>query len=146
MNDTIVAMSSPPGGSARAVVRLSGPRARDLAAGVFHPLPRPWRWREGELLLPGWPPAPASALAFRAPLTTFFLVGVPAALELLPLWLSGKTATIAQRLAPEFILLVMAVWIAVILVAGFATTGATTRFFLHATQDAAGVSQTGGER
>jgi tRNA modification GTPase len=68
MDDTIAALSSPPGASARAVVRLSGPRAWDLAAGVFAPWPaRPWTRASGALRLPGWPEAPAVALGFRAP-------------------------------------------------------------------------------
>lgn len=40
LGDTIVALASPPGSSERAVLRLSGPRARDAAALVFtEPLP-----------------------------------------------------------------------------------------------------------
>lgn len=66
--DTIVALSSPPGASPRAVVRLSGPRAWSLAAGVFSPAPTTPRARvEGALRLPGWPSADAVAVAFRAP-------------------------------------------------------------------------------
>lgn len=35
---------------------------------MFEPLPRRgWRWRAGALTLPGWPPAPAEAVTFRAP-------------------------------------------------------------------------------
>jgi len=37
IGDTIVAVSSPPGGAARGIVRLSGPLAIELAAGVFAP-------------------------------------------------------------------------------------------------------------
>lgn len=67
-DDTIVALSSPPGASPRAVVRLSGPRAWGLAGGVFTPAPTaPRRRAEGALRLPGWPAAPAVALGFRGP-------------------------------------------------------------------------------
>lgn len=75
------------------------------------------------------------ALAWRYPVTTYFIVGVPAAVELLPLWLSRSSAMIAQRLSPEFLVFVMAVWIVVIFFASYAAAGASTRFFLHATQD-----------
>lgn len=68
VDDTIAALSSPPGASARAVVRLSGPRAWDLAAAVFAPWPaRPWTRACGALRLPGWPDAPTVALGFRGP-------------------------------------------------------------------------------
>src|SRR5688500_1478867 len=68
VDDTIAALSSPPGAAERAVVRLSGPRAWELAGGVFAPWPpAPWRRAAGALRLPGWPDAPAVALAFRAP-------------------------------------------------------------------------------
>ncbi len=67
-DDTIVALSSPPGASARAVVRLSGPRAWALAGEVFAPLPPAPRARvDGALRLPGWPAADAVAVGFRAP-------------------------------------------------------------------------------
>ena len=75
------------------------------------------------------------SLAVKNPITTYLLVGVPAALELLPLWLSKKSGVIAYRLSPEFLVVTMAIWIAVILVSSYATMGAATRFFLHATQD-----------
>jgi hypothetical protein len=77
------------------------------------------------------------SLALRAPVVTYLLVGVPAALELLPLWLSRQSSAIAYRLSPELLIFVMAVWIVVILVAAYITIGGTTRFFLHATQDEA---------
>lgn len=67
-DDTIVALSSPPGASARAVVRLSGPRAFEFAGRVFAPLPpAPRRRVDGALRLPGWPDADAVAVGFRAP-------------------------------------------------------------------------------
>lgn len=79
--------------------------------------------------------AGSAGLAFGAPVTAYFIVGVPAALELLPLWLSRKSALLAVRLTPEFIVAVMFLWIVVILMAGFATAGAATRFFLYADQE-----------
>jgi hypothetical protein len=74
-------------------------------------------------------------LALRGPVTTYLIVGVPAALELIPLWLSRKSFTIAYRLSPELLIAVMVVWIAVIFISSYASTGAATRFFLLATQD-----------
>ena len=63
------------------------------------------------------------ALAWRYPVTTYFIVGVPAAVELLPLWLSRNSAVIAQRLSPEFLLFIMAMWIVVIFFASYAVAG-----------------------
>jgi hypothetical protein len=74
-------------------------------------------------------------LAVKAPLTTVLLVGVPAALELLPLWLTRQSATIVSRMAPEFLIWVMVLWIAIIFIGGYLTSGASTKFFIHATQD-----------
>jgi hypothetical protein len=74
-------------------------------------------------------------LAFRSPVTTYMIVGVPAALELVPLWLSRKSPVIAYQLSPELLIAVMVIWIAVIFVSAYASTGAATRFFLLATQD-----------
>jgi tRNA modification GTPase len=42
MGDTIVAVASAPGRSARAVVRLSGPATREVLASVLEGGPRPW--------------------------------------------------------------------------------------------------------
>ena len=75
------------------------------------------------------------ALAWRYPVTTYFIVGLPAAVELLPLWLFRNSSTLAQRLSPESLLLVMLLWIIAILFASYAVAGSSTRFFLHATQD-----------
>lgn len=77
-DDTVVALSSAPGASARAVVRLSGARAWALAGEVFAPAtpragalragaPRAGAREDGALRLPGWPPAPAVAVWLRAP-------------------------------------------------------------------------------
>ena len=74
-------------------------------------------------------------LAVRSPITTYLIVGVPAALELFPLWLSKKSLVIAYRLSPELLVAVMVIWIAVIFISSYASTGAATRFFLLATQD-----------
>ena len=75
------------------------------------------------------------SLAVRSPITTYLIVGVPAALELLPLWISRKSLVIAYRFSPELLVAVMLIWIAVIFVSGYASVGAATRFFLLATQD-----------
>ena len=74
-------------------------------------------------------------LAIRSPVTTYLIVGVPAALELFPLWLSRKSLTIAYRFSPALLIAVMVIWIAVIFLSSYASTGAATRFFLLATQD-----------
>ncbi|MBD3347906.1 MAG: hypothetical protein GF400_01770 [Candidatus Eisenbacteria bacterium] len=74
-------------------------------------------------------------LAAVMPLTTLLIVGIPAAFELLPLWLTRQSRTIATRMAPEFLIWIMVLWIAVIFFAGYFTTGASTRMFLHATQE-----------
>ncbi len=68
--DTIVALSSPPGASPRAVVRLSGPEAHALARTVAPDLPasgRRARWAAVTLRLPEWPAAPAEAVLFTGP-------------------------------------------------------------------------------
>jgi tRNA modification GTPase len=103
--DTIAAISSPPGASARAVVRLSGERAWALAGRVFAPLPeRGWRWRDGALTLPGWPPAPATAVVFRAPrsytgedLVELWVTGAPPLVRRLLLTLTEAGARLAER-------------------------------------------------
>jgi hypothetical protein len=74
-------------------------------------------------------------LALHAPATTLLLVGVPSLLELIPLWLSQRSGIMAERLSPEVLIAVIALWIAVIFVAGYATAGASTRFFLFSMQD-----------
>lgn len=74
-------------------------------------------------------------LALRQPVTTYFVVAVPAAFELLPAWLARKSDVIALRLSPEFLAVVMLVWIAVILLANYAVVGAATRLFVHLTED-----------
>ncbi|MCO5167262.1 MAG: 50S ribosome-binding GTPase [Planctomycetes bacterium] len=77
-DDTVAALSSAPGASARAVVRLTGPRAWALAGEVFAPAPgragarppgavRAGARVDGALRLPGWPPAPAVAVWLRGP-------------------------------------------------------------------------------
>jgi tRNA modification GTPase len=72
--DTVVALSSPPGPGARAVVRLTGPQAFAVATTLFEShtptLPRR-RWRyAGALRLPGVAAAlPADLYAWPAPRT-----------------------------------------------------------------------------
>ena len=59
--DTIAAVATPPGVSAVAIIRISGPRAHDIAAACFSPLnaassaepPQPGRARRGWLVDPG---------------------------------------------------------------------------------------------
>jgi hypothetical protein len=83
--------------------------------------------------------APAVAgsfrLALRQPVTTYLVVAVPAAFELLPAWLARKSDVIAMRLSPEFLMVVMLVWVAVILLANYAVVGAATRLYVHSTED-----------
>ncbi len=83
----------------------------------------------------------SASLAATTPVTTYLIVAVPAALELIPAWLSKKSATIAYTFAPEFLLVIMIIWVVTIALVNYATFGAATRFFMHATQDdaAAGV-------
>jgi len=77
--------------------------------------------------------AGSAALAFRNPVTTLLLVGVPAALELLPAWMMRNSSVIIYRFSPEFLVVGMLIWIVVILAINYATVGAATRFYLHAT-------------
>jgi len=70
--DTIVAISSPAGAAGRAVVRLSGPRAIELAGSDFASRPTlaelgGFRAVEGVLALDGGLESPACAYLFRAP-------------------------------------------------------------------------------
>lgn len=81
------------------------------------------------------------AMAWRHPVTTYLLVGIPAAVELLPLWLSRNSIMIAQRLSPEFLVFVMLVWIVAIFFAGYAVAGSSTRFFMYVTQDDAAAAE-----
>ncbi|MBL4844906.1 MAG: 50S ribosome-binding GTPase, partial [Planctomycetes bacterium] len=105
LEDTIVALSSPPGASACAVVRLAGPAAWTLAHGLFDPFPaRPRRMRRGSLRLPGWPPAPAACLGFRGPasytgqdLVELWVPGSPPLIEALLQTLQEAGARLADR-------------------------------------------------
>ncbi len=69
--DTIVALATPPGPGARAIVRLSGPACADAVRAVFAPaesLPPRNHLREGEVRLPGvHSPLPATLYYFPAP-------------------------------------------------------------------------------
>ncbi len=93
------------------------------------------------------------ALAFKNPITTYLIVAVPTALELLPAWLARNGSTIAYRFAPEGLTAVLVVWVVVILYTTYFSLGAATRFFLYATQNEDSVSwsanpgriETGGE-
>ena len=75
------------------------------------------------------------ALAVRNPVTTLLLVAVPAAFELLPAWIMRNSSVIIYRFSPEFLAAGMLLWIVVILLINYATVGAATRFYLHATAD-----------
>lgn len=104
-SDTIVALSSPPGSSPRAVVRVAGPAAWELAGQCFESLPSsPRRLVQGALRLPGWPAAPASALPFRAPrsytgedLVELWVPGSPPLIEALLAALQAGGARLADR-------------------------------------------------
>lgn len=69
VEETIVAVSSAPGPGPRAIVRLSGPRARAAAGAVFAgDAPRPRRVARGALRLSGvHAPLPAALYLFAAP-------------------------------------------------------------------------------
>ena len=86
------------------------------------------------------------ALAFRNPVTTLLLVAVPAALELLPAWLMRNSSVIIYKFSPELLAVVMLIWIVVILFINYATVGAATRFYLHATADEGPSSEPGEEQ
>lgn len=71
-DDTIVALSSPPGPGGRAVIRLTGGRSLDIAGQVFHtPLPGEASRSSvaGRLHIAGFAPIPATLLHFAAPRT-----------------------------------------------------------------------------
>jgi tRNA modification GTPase len=53
LDDTIVALASAPGSGARAVIRLSGPDARQVTASIFEPMPEVRGIAHGHLRLPG---------------------------------------------------------------------------------------------
>src|SRR5262245_14535500 len=68
LDDTIVALASPPGAGARAVVRLSGPAARAVVSTIFAGLPEARGVARGELRLPGLhSPLPADAYVMPGP-------------------------------------------------------------------------------
>ncbi len=78
VDDTIAALSSPPGASERAVVRVTGPRALDAAravvvvAGATPSVDALGDGRgrsDARLILPGWPPVDVVAVVLRAPRT-----------------------------------------------------------------------------
>jgi len=96
IDDTIVAISSPPGAAVRGIVRLSGPEARPIAGAVFRPeceIERPCgvaaRYIAGEIVLAAGL-VPASAYVFAAPrsytgqdVVELHLLGAPVVLGLL---------------------------------------------------------------
>jgi tRNA modification GTPase len=65
--DTITAIASPRGSSARGIVRLSGPRTFELLPRVFGPVSRIAGRVEGHVTLGGWPRVAASGWLFVAP-------------------------------------------------------------------------------
>ncbi len=75
------------------------------------------------------------SLAARNPVTTFLIVAVPAAIELLPAWLSRNSTVIMYRFAPEGMVMILAAWIAAIFFVTYLMVGAATRFYIYATQD-----------
>ena len=68
--------------------------------------------------------------AVRNPITTYLLVAVPLLLELVPAWFVKRGTSIVTKMAPEVLALVMLVWVAVIVIVGYAITGGATRFYL----------------
>jgi hypothetical protein len=78
-------------------------------------------------------------LSLKNPLTAYFAVAVPAALEVFPFWLSKKSAIIAYKLTPELLLAVVMVWIVIIAFSAYVTAASATRFFVHVTQEEATV-------
>jgi hypothetical protein len=75
------------------------------------------------------------SLAVRNPVTTYLIVAVPAALELLPALLVRNSSVIAYRFAPEGLAVVLGLWVVVIFFVTYLMVGAATRFYLYATQD-----------
>ena len=70
LDDTIIAVSSAPGPGLRAIVRLSGPNAIDIAASKFVPFDPAKRLMPGRWSLDGLAtPLPVDLYAFRAPHT-----------------------------------------------------------------------------
>jgi tRNA modification GTPase len=87
------------------VIRVAGPAAWELAGCCFEPAPEtPRRVLSGSLQLPGWPPAPAQALAFRGPrsytgqdLVELWVPGSPPLIEALLAALQESGARLADR-------------------------------------------------
>jgi len=87
------------------VVRVAGPAAWELAGRCFDPTPAaPRRLVSGALRVPGWPPAPAQALAFRGPrsytgqdLVELWVPGSPPLIQALLSSLQGLGARLADR-------------------------------------------------
>ena len=68
LDDTIVALASAPGPGARAVIRLTGPNARQVVGTVFDPMPTGRALAHGNLRLPGLhSPLPAFVLSMPGP-------------------------------------------------------------------------------
>ncbi|MEW6281264.1 MAG: GTPase, partial [Candidatus Eremiobacterota bacterium] len=88
-SDTIVAVATPPGEGAVAIVRLSGPACRSILEGIFHPVAGRVSWQSHRMVL-GWvkgerPLDQALAVWMQAPYTytrddvvEFHLHGSPA--------------------------------------------------------------------
>ncbi|MCK4659086.1 MAG: tRNA modification GTPase [Phycisphaerae bacterium] len=97
LDDTIVAVSSPPGQGFRGIVRISGPRAVGIAGGLFAdadatPLSQRGGFRRfcGEVRIEGDASVPAELYLFRAPrsytrqdLVEFHTIGSPPVLAML---------------------------------------------------------------
>jgi len=110
-DDTIVAVSSPPGISFRGIIRLTGPDALPLAAKFFRCDDSPgdlvdsdsWVYHIGRVVLPANLSCPCQAYIFRAPfsyttqdLIEFHLPGSPALLQMLLEELLAAGARLAQ--------------------------------------------------
>lgn len=111
LEDTIVALASPPGGAARGIIRASGPRVLECLARVFQPIPSadlsairvPTAW-PGEFLLPGFASTlPGEVLLWpgqrsytRQPLVELHTLGSPPLLEALLEAMCQAGARLAQ--------------------------------------------------
>ena len=95
---TIAALSSPPGGAVRGVLRLSGPRAAQVLAACFRPLADPEGGPPASGVGATRPLAPASDLAVRRALRGRFDDGA-GSLPALLLWMPGPRSYTREDVA-----------------------------------------------
>jgi len=111
LEDTIVAIASPPGGAVRGIIRASGPAVLECLAAIFRPIPpadlssvRVPTAFGGEILLPGFAwPLPGELLFWpgrrsytRQPTAELHTVGSPPLLEAILAALCQTKARLAQ--------------------------------------------------